>query len=425
MAASHKTLIYINGDGDDNGSNNHSMDEVLAIIETAKHKNQIVIITDPKIVNSNETRRVVHEKCEEIGITSNSIKPSGASGIRMVIQPISPYIHRGLSYEELAMFSRMTKLQIDKRLHTNEEIFLYKMRILDDFHVKYGKPNSVSPNEFQQMFLKVKEVATNNNKSVGGYIAYIEGQMVDAIKNTEEYQTYNQVKMKKIKREPQRDPVSGIMKGTNPYRIDIKSFWGISIDIIKANFNVLRLVGAIKTKTWSDFVEQFTDLGFFVHAKVFRQQMMGKLNTRRIMNTEKEYLRALILMLQEANIEVDGNINSDEIIISSTEDKVKDLYGQIREVITQHPHPAIWRVSIFNTQPLLEHSTSGFYPFVRYNINDPNDFSNCWVEFRCGGKEYHTQLIKYWLHSPIEDGDLKWADYYGNIHTFDYAITES
>jgi len=413
---------------------------LLQILEKLDHvleKNETIIITDPLIVQRNELRQQIHSKCETIGIKSKSVKPSGTTGVYMIITPEPTFVTNNLTYEELAQFCRYAKLPIDKKVLASSDIFWYKMKVLDDFHKEHGKPYSASPIELFDLFLEIKDEATKNGVSLSGYINNIETKILDYFKHNESYKKFNteDITNKNKNKCKITDSTQGNMQGTNPYKIGVDEFHGISIDIISANFTMLRLYDpniVDNTNNWSEFMLKFSQLKFFGLAKVFRQEVLGKLNTKRIASKEKEILRSIVEPLREAGIQVDGNINTDEIIISTTkQDAIKD-YATIKEVLDSLPNPEIWRVDIFRTKPLLKYPTSGFYPFVRdtHIIQDKDTTSKqskqakqkVWTEFCCMPKVYATQAIKYWKGEEIEENDLVFSDEYGNIHTFSYPL---
>jgi hypothetical protein len=64
----------------------------------------------------------------------------------------------------------------------------------------------------------------------------------------------------------------------------------ISYDMIKANFQALRYVDPSivnDCETWEKFVSIFTDIDYIAHAKQVRQEVLGKLNGKRLSAIEK------------------------------------------------------------------------------------------------------------------------------------------
>ena len=152
---------------------------------------------------------------------------------------------------------------------------------------------------------------------------------------------------------------------------------------------------------------------------------MGKLNSKRISNREKDLLKELVVQLIKADIKIDGNVNSDELIVYSTKDEIPELYEKLVEVISKSPYPEIWRLNAFRTRPVLEFPNSGFYPFIKaiYPVIGYGDWHHIYsLEICCCPKIYMTQVMKYLMKEEIEKEDLIFGDEYGNLHTFDYPL---
>jgi len=410
-----------------------NLQDILNQLDELKELGIGMIITDPKIVSSNDYRRQIHDKCRNLDMTSQKMKPSGAQGVFLSIRPESPIIACGLTKDELEMFVRMARISIDKRLLSSKRVFSYKMKIQNEFDEKHGKPGSKTAYEFFDMFLEVKTAAVAKGLSIQDFVGQIERKVIEHIKAKEGYTKFSTEKI-----ETKKGKKIGNMQGTNPYKVGVKEFWGISIDIKSANFNVLRLYDGLivdGSKTWIEFMKQFTDLEFFGYAKTFRQQVLGKLNAKRIQGRQKDLLKSIVQPLQDIGISIDGNINSDEIIISVNQDDESiphemvfddawEMQEKIVEVLNASPYPDIWRVEVFRVQPLIETPETVFYPFVRDTFTDHDDMRKFWTQFRCVSKVYMTQVINFWKKGKVDNGDLLFADEFGNIHTFDYPIIQ-
>lgn len=107
----------------------------------------------------------------------------------------------------------------------------------------------------------------------------------------------------------------------------------ISYDMIKANFQALRYIDpsiVLDCGTWEEFVSRFTDIELLSSAKQVRQEVLGKLNGKRLSAIEKRFSNefAKVLMERLGDKFTLFSIKTDEIIIkfNGTEkefDKVK------------------------------------------------------------------------------------------------------
>lgn len=396
-------------------SNTQTVDQLIGRIEKI-NDDEVIIITDRQIIGYNEFRQQIHEACKKMGITSNSIKPSGANGVYMVVTPDSPFVTDGLTHDELANFVRYAKLPIDKKLIASKKMFDYIMNTLDEFHQKYGKPGSPSPWELYDFYLDVKNAADDQGVSLTSYITNIENKIINYIGSKDAYKKFS---TETIQFQRKDDHKGMSIQGTSLYQVGVADSWKISVDIISANFTVLRLISSEivdEKQNWKEFVSQFTPLAFFAQAKVFRQETFGKLNIKKIGTKEKEIIMTIVDPLLDAGITIDGNINTDEIIISTTKENSMKDYATIERVLKSSIYPDIWRVQIFRIKPLIENPTSSFYPFVRNNFTNVDDIFKSWIEFVCLPKIYTSQAIKYITGQKIKKKDLVFCDEYGEVH---------
>lgn len=401
---------------------NMTLDQIIVRLGTVKNTKTTLIITDPKIVENNENRKQIHEECNNLGISSKKISPSGAAGVFMVIEPVSKIIIDGLTQEDLELFVRMTSLPIEKKLLKSKKAFKYKMNVLTEFWSSHGNKTATphSPWELYEMFLDMKQYS--KDQSLISYTTLVRNQIIDHIKQKDGYLQFTKSDMKKTI-VPKSE--SGDMHNCNPFKIGVQEFWGISIDIRKANFTVLKLCDPSifdEQQCWTDFVKQFTPSEFILNSKMFRQETFGNLNIKKILSKQMDLLRTLAGKLQNAQIYIDGNINSDELIIGTSKEEIPALYERIMEIIHNEENPEIWRVDVFRTQPLLPYPITAFCPFVKqiYPVINYGEhwWDNYWTEFCCTPKVYMTQVMKFWQGQEIEEGDLLFGDEYGNIQTF-------
>jgi len=410
-----------------------SLEEVYAEIDEHVIVGQKNLrISNTHLVGNNDTRRAIHHYCEENEVSSKTIKPGGSMGNFMAITPDSLIVTNGCTFEELSTMVRMARIPIQKGLMNDADAFTYKMEALHQFHCTHGKPGSFGPMDFMRMFQNLKKYANSNGQTVLQYISWFEQKALSAIKDTPEWQEFNSKKWDRPKR--QKNPAGGL-HGTNPYKIG-QDFYGISLDIISANFTVFKKLKIVLQDNWEEFIESVVEdekdipaHQFFIHAKNFRQQVIGKMNSKRINSQQKDYLRSLVAELQEKDIEVDGNINTDEIIIGSTKEEVMELYHRVKAVVDANEHSDIWRIEVFHVEPILD-SINHFNPFVRRTMINPDDVAGfgdpdarLWTEFNCFEKKiFYTQVMHFWEGKPITNGDLLFADEYGFVHTYDHPI---
>ena len=94
----------------------------------------------------------------------------------------------------------------------------------------------------------------------------------------------------------------------------------ISFDMVKANFQALRYVDPSimrDCETWEEYVSKFTDIEYLAHAKQIRQEVLGKLNGKRLAAIERRIANdfAKVLIERYGDKFTLFSIKTDEIIL--------------------------------------------------------------------------------------------------------------
>ena len=153
----------------------------------------------------------------------------------------------------------------------------------------------------------------------------VEDQILGYILNSEAYKAFNGDKST-IPSEP---PIVG---SPELYTKEQCGCFFVSYDMIKANFQALRYANPAIVKdcdTYEQFIEKFTDIEYFKHAKQLRQVLFGKLNGKRTSSIEK-YISNLfakeLAKRHEGKMKL-YSIKTDEIILKflGTEEEFKKL----------------------------------------------------------------------------------------------------
>lgn len=107
--------------------------------------------------------------------------------------------------------------------------------------------------------------------------------ILEDIKNSVEYKAFNELDMNQFAiPEPYRSiPQMEVYKETNNGKVFM------SIDLKKANFQALKLLGVLKYDTYDDFILQYTALRHFKESKYIRQVIFGNCNPKRQVTFEK------------------------------------------------------------------------------------------------------------------------------------------
>jgi hypothetical protein len=305
---------------------------------------------------------------------------------------------------------------------------LDRLGALDEFYLEQEAKKSgpsQSPKKMFQAFLDLKK--KHGNKLIS-YLEEVRRMAISSMTSTDEYKriTSDRSKGKQEKRDNAKATRTNVV---NPYQIRSDDYWGISLDIKKANYSVIRkfhpeIIG--NTDTWANFISQFTDSEFLINSKIFRQEIMGKTNNKRIVNLQRQVVSEIVTLLEDNGISIDGPISNDEIITSSTRKDVIALAKRIRDLIDQTNYGDIWRIDVFYVRPIMLVQKRKFSPFIRrimidyYGSIDNGD--NFVVDFKYVPKMYWFQIMKHYCRKPINNYDLTMSDDYGNFYVLPYPI---
>lgn len=151
----------------------------------------------------------------------------------------------------------------------------------------------------------------------------VEDQILGYILNSEAYKVFNGDKSTI----PSETPIVG---SPELYTKEQCGCFFVSYDMIKANFQALNYADPAIVKdcdTYEEFIEKFTDIDYFKHAKQLRQVLFGKLNGKRTSAIEKLISNKFAKKLAER---YEGkmklySIKTDEIILKflGTEEEFK------------------------------------------------------------------------------------------------------
>jgi len=159
----------------------------------------------------------------------------------------------------------------------------------------------------------VRDKFNGNMQKFLEYRHSVEDQILGYILNSEAYKAFNGDKSTI----PSETPIVG---SPELYTKEQCGCFFVSYDMIKANFQALRYANPAIVKdceTYEQFIEKFTDIEYFKHAKQLRQVLFGKLNGKRTSSIEK-YISNLFAKEFSQRLGVYGftpySIKTDEII---------------------------------------------------------------------------------------------------------------
>jgi hypothetical protein len=284
---------------------------------------QFLQLPEPELIFPSlnvEDRRAVHELCEKHGLFSRSEGVNNRSTKRVVVTKIKSL---EITDDERDLFIRDFNLPIPVN---REPYFSHYIDELDPLLGTIAK---------YDLFKRTLCTMSEMNLSFKSYSFDLRDKITTAIMETPAYQEFIS---KTISKESELEITKSTLPGPGMY---------ISLDIVKANYNCLRLYDhrlVLGTSTWEKLVDKYTQFEYFAQAKYFRQLVFGKLNTRRIESLQKAHLTTLYSLIMK-KVQVVGRAGNDELYLSTTPATVNETLAYLKSEIDP-----MWRITVFQKE---------------------------------------------------------------------------
>lgn len=219
----------------------------------------------------------------------------------------------------------------------------------------------------------------------------ISSSIKDLIAKTDTYKKLNAFDMNKD------FPLEEQVKQQNIYIIPNVGKKLISVDLEKANFNVLKMIGLDKeigANSYNELLSKFTDDEYYFISKKIRQVIFGDLNPARQQRIQKFVINNLCKKLKENGC-ILSSASSDEIIIQNQDLTSKD----IKEILKDVPEEfKFFRVEDFVFEKIDENHD--FFVKTTLTENGPK------TEFKNVPGHVFAQVYKRYLNQEINEYDL-------------------
>jgi hypothetical protein len=192
-------------------------------------------------------------------------------------------------------------------------------------HIKLLEDSHGANTKYLILLETIRDRFDGNMQKFLEYRHSIEDQILSYILNSEAYKEFNSDKNGIVGETP-------VVGSPELYTKEQCNHFFVSYDMIKANFQALRFANPSIVRdceTYEEFIEKFTDIDYFKHAKQLRQSIFGKLNGKRTSALEKLISNQFAKELAQR---FDGkmklySIKTDEIILkfNGTEEEFEKL----------------------------------------------------------------------------------------------------
>lgn len=149
----------------------------------------------------------------------------------------------------------------------------------------------------------------------------VKEQAMSSIKESDAFKRFNNEDMNKFSVKYSDLPTKDIYKESNVNKLFV------SIDMKKANFSALQHYDSNMfgdSKTWEDFIGEYTNNKHIINSKYIRQVVLGNCNPRRQVTYEKHLMGEVLSHIEKYNLK-DRVVffSNDEIVFDMSEDNVE------------------------------------------------------------------------------------------------------
>lgn len=209
-------------------------------------------------------------------------------------------------------------------------------------------------------------------------------------------------------------PVITSSKKGNIYNDEYINQTFISIDLIEANYQALSMISKDlvfgnkqHTPDFEEFVSYFTNLNTIKHSKQIRQQILGKLNQKRMIKLEKFAIYRIYKYLTDELCVDTNNLcvsNKDELVFSAKDESLLSNIDNLSDIIFKKLGYRV-RVEAYTLKKILDKKM-----YMKVYGDGSYDLKNVPVT-------YYMQVAAYLESRPISNMDLAFT-YDGQIAQF-------
>ena len=267
---------------------------------------------------------------------------------------------------------------------TDEEYFSYFMDLYkDDFNLQTPWENLMKATE-----------ELGGESELFTYSDNLHKHVIEDIRSKDEFLKFNSVDMPQI---PKRDFE---VSKRSPYHIDFEGYELISIDLVKANYQVLKNFDPVivnSTSNYLEFISGFTPHKYFQESKQIRQIIFGNLNPKRQQAFQKRCMEDILETLHGARKDFTFHgLTSDEVFVYVENQFSQLILEEIKELVK--PLELDLRIELFRVVSL------GRKCFVKEFLNEQNQIGK--IEFKGVPGHLFAQAYKAYHKLPLNDKDM-------------------
>lgn len=270
-----------------------------------------------------------------------------------------------------------------------EDLWNYYMGLYDNFPTK----------QWNYLIEKINNDYDGNVEKWLDYCAQVRDTAILGTMETEEYKKFNSMDLKIFDVKPTVPTVNCYTEATDGKRF-------ISIDLRKANFQVMQYMDVLNDNTYEDFIKRCGGDDYIINSKHLRQVIFGKMNPSRQIKIERWMANQVSFIangrLKDLGFEL-FSLNIDELIYKDNNEL------PIERKIIENKCFQIFFLSLFDIEveyieikrlPIVSSNGNSIDAYVRKNLITGEE------KLKKASTTFYPQIYKLWKGLEIEDNDL-------------------
>lgn len=252
---------------------------------------------------------------------------------------------------------------------------------------------------WDSLVVKVYEEFGGNVEKWLDYCAKVRDAAILGTMETDAYKKFNSLDLKDFDIKVPAPTSNCYTESTNGKRF-------ISIDLVKANFQVMKFTGVLEDNTYADFIRRCDGDEYIINSKYLRQVIFGKMNPSRQIKIERWIMSQIAFIatniLKDRNFEL-FSFNNDELIYedksSTPEDSndMRDVFNEISSLVLFDVNMEYIEVERL---PIVSPTGNAIDAYVRRNLITGEE------KLKKASTTFFPQIYKLWKGLTIEDKDL-------------------
>lgn len=273
------------------------------------------------------------------------------------------------------------------------QIFDYSFRekLLFDYYLDLYDPYYQTRDKYQKL---IQAIQTLGLQKFDSFFNETQKHILDEIKQTKAFEEFKNhpLDYKKSLNKVRRDKI---------YNYHNTDCYVISIDLVKANFQAMKIFNpelVKNTDNYRQFFESFGDIPeYFIQSKKLRQVIFGSMAPKQQQKIQENILNIIVEQMLDQNIELNNirQCSTDEILVLCYSlEELNIVLDKIQQLEANSSYDL--RIEPFRIFEIFKNK--GY--FAKTNL------TGNLIDFKCVPSHHMPQVVKTWEGKPVEQLDL-------------------